>query len=454
MRKKIFIIIGFFLGFFLLAHQEVKALMIMDGYNYTISKPRPRIIIPFRDPYTPPINTPKRDPDNTRPDFEDKESRPQYWEKPPELQTSTQETWVPNDKLKEYCLANRGCSKEQILAYFIKTLEFKIGEVVVKEGDPAYGYAGTQGNEYISGGSQSGIAGFYQADNGGWYPISVPPPPRNPNEPFSRTPQNPAIPSEALLLVATLTPTPTPYPGPWAKLKDASYASRYRLQSYIPAAPLAYDADDTTQPYFIIGDNGLTTSKNIAINGLNSGAKVGSHDWRLDNYVNMLPPTFSPSDFELYVRGRKEHKTIDSLSEINSDGIYSLKSNNDLNIDSVPAAFNLYNVVLLAHANVNINVTNGFTPSKSLAIIAPIINFSSQTTDARGIFIANIINTGQTTNQGLKINGNLIAQDVFNIKRRWSNLNRPTIFVVFKPEIYLDLFPYLSVASYNWQQTQ
>lgn len=378
------------------------------------------------------------------------ENRPDYYtttrvgEQTETGNCSGQVIYTPNDQLKELCAKAGGCELGTIQAQ----AERQIGEnVFIQRFVPtATGLAGTGGNWYLMNSAQHGISGFYQAPNGGWYPIGVPPPPRNPGEPFARSPEE-AIPTEFLIIV-TLTPTPTPYLGPWPKLKDSSYVSRFRVQSTIPANPLAYDSDDNTQPHFIIGDGGVVVSRSISLNSMSSSAKASASDWKLDNYTNMLPPTLTPSDYELYVRGRKEHKNIDSLNEIDGDGIYSLKSTDDLNIDSVLAAFNLYNVVVIAHGAVNINTTNSFNPSKSIAIVAPIINFAPQTTDAKGIFIANNIDTGSTTNQGLKINGNLIAQDTFNLKRRWSNLNRPTIFVVFKPEIYLDLLPYLSIREF------
>jgi hypothetical protein len=63
-------------------------------------------------------------------------------------------------------------------------------------------------------------------------------------------------------VTATPTPTPTPTaaPGPWVKLKDTSFFKEERIESYIPASPVPYDADDTTEPYFIIGDGGLVNS--------------------------------------------------------------------------------------------------------------------------------------------------------------------------------------------------
>jgi hypothetical protein len=92
--------------------------------------------------------------------------------------------------------------------------------------DPYAGQAGTAENEYITNESQSGelddgvkvegVSGFYVAPNGRWYPISVPPPKRNPDEPYSAEP-NPTTPPEQVIVIMTLTPTPTPYLGPWAK---------------------------------------------------------------------------------------------------------------------------------------------------------------------------------------------------------------------------------------------
>ncbi len=68
-------------------------------------------------------------------------------------------------------------------------------------------------------------------------------------------------------VTATPTPTPTPTaaPGPWIKLKDASFVSGERIQSYIPASPVAYDADDTNEAFFIVGDDGAVTAESVAL---------------------------------------------------------------------------------------------------------------------------------------------------------------------------------------------
>ena len=62
----------------------------------------------------------------------------------------------------------------------------------------------------------------------------------------------------------------------------------------------------------------------------------------------------------------------------------------DLAISSVPSVFNDYNVVLLSTGVINVEVTN-FNPSKSVALIAPTINFANTVTEAKGIFIADTV---------------------------------------------------------------
>jgi hypothetical protein len=84
-------------------------------------------------------------------------------------------------------------------------------------------------------------------------------------------------------------------------------------------------------------------------------------------------------------------------------------------------------------------------------ILAKKITFSSSVTTAAGIFIAQTIEY-QSTN-GLKVLGNLISKTAVTLQSRSDN-TRPSLFIVFKPQMYLELLPYLSISKYDWQQLQ
>ena len=191
----------------------------------------------------------------------------------------------------------------------------------------------------------------------------------------------------------------------------------------------------------------------INLTGINPSAKPSANNWSAS-----YSPTFRfqpPVSFLAYVKSRKEYKTITSLDEIDADGIYFYDG--DLTFDSIPSQFNSYNVVLISLETVTINTDLNKTADpnlKSIAILAPTINFAPTVTQADGIFIASTVDTGATANQGLKIVGNLIAQTSLINQRQWSDPNRPVLFVVFDSKKYLDLLPYLSTAKYEWKQTQ
>lgn len=252
---------------------------------------------------------------------------------------------------------------------------------------------------------------------------------------------------------ATPTPTPTPTLGPWIKLKNSSYSSKNNLTNNIPLVPVSYDGtgDDTAETYFIINNGGLVAAPNININSNNPGAKTNENDWKVS--YTPSPYSMTPTLFYSYVKARKEYKKINALSEIDADGIYYYQGASPLSLASVPTQFNLYKVVLISSGVVEISVAN-FNPTYSVAIVAPTIDFSSSVTQATGIFIADTVTTGINNNQGLKIVGNLIAQTSLTNSRKWSDLNKPSIFIIFDQGKYLDLLTYLSTATYDWRQTQ
>ncbi len=243
--------------------------------------------------------------------------------------------------------------------------------------------------------------------------------------------------------------------GPWIKLKDSSFISAKNLFNMISLVPDPYDADDTTEQYFIVGVAGIVAAPAISINisNINPTAKTGNPE-----YKAIYTPAYSmtPALFLSYIKARKEYKVITDLGEITGSGIYVY--NGDISIDSDSSPFNTAgNIVLISTGTVTVirvAPATVFTPVGTAAIIAPTINFSSNLTEATGIFIGNTISTGTNATQGLKIVGNLIAQTSLVNNRKWAATGKPSLFIKFDQTKYINLLPYLSTADYQWREVQ
>ena len=241
----------------------------------------------------------------------------------------------------------------------------------------------------------------------------------------------------------------------WTKLKDSSYVSTNSLYNLLSLTPVAYDADDTTDQYFIVGNDGVVAAPGIEldISNVTPTAKTGNPEYK----VIYTPESYSltPSSFLSYVRARKEYKVITDLGEITGSGIYVYSG--DLAISSNVTPFNQsYKIVLIVSGTVTISAApdNTFTPTGTAALVATTINFDSTITEAHGIFIGRTISTGTNANQGLKIVGNLIAQTTLSNTREWPTTTKPSVFIKFDQAKYISLLPYLSTASYQWRQIQ
>jgi len=115
--------------------------------------------------------------------------------------------------------------------------------------------------------------------------------------------------------------------GPWIKLKDTSFVSPRTLTNLIPLPPTAYDADDTTEQYFIVGKSGVALAPAISldISNITLTAKTGNPEYK----ALYTPGAFSmtPALFLSYVKARKEYKVITSLNEVTESGIYVYNGN-------------------------------------------------------------------------------------------------------------------------------
>ena len=271
---------------------------------------------------------------------------------------------------------------------------------------------------------------------------------------------------DAIFIVTTPTPTPTPIPpGPWIKLRDTSFQSRNSLINSIPTSIVTYDTDDTIDPYFIIYNAGVVVGDPlIDIDNINSNAKFS--DPTSANHSATHLPTYplSPNSFLSYIKARKQHTTVNSLNQIITDGLYTYQGNLVIDNSNPISDATASKFVLIVEGDVTIdqvkfNIGNDCIDtltSKSIAILSKTgtIVFSNTSQCAAGVFIASNIDTGSTTNKGLKIVGNLVAQTSLINGREWTNDSMPSLFIKFDPVQYINLLPYLSTVSYQWSQVQ
>lgn len=243
-------------------------------------------------------------------------------------------------------------------------------------------------------------------------------------------------------------PDPPVFIGTWFKLKDASFNSVISRSINLPFPPGAYDADDTTDPYLIIGSGGVVLSPStytISDNWQYSESNSSNQDYKYKN-------TFSPEKYEDYVLSSREYIEINDLSEIEQNKInYFVGNVNSGAIDVGKAPF-----VLLIHGNLSFN--NDFNDSNnSIALIATEnINIFKNTESIGGIIAATNISLGAESDTPLKITGNVISTNPIDTstRERIDDRTRPSFFVVFSPKMYIELFDYLSRATYDWKQLQ
>lgn len=280
-------------------------------------------------------------------------------------------------------------------------------------------------------------------------PTSTPTP--TPTATKTPTPTNTPTPTKT----PTPTLTPTPTQTPWKKLKSASFQSKNSLFNNIPINIIPFDIDDTSESYFIINNAGVVSLPTYNINFHNNTAQISSTNYYTTNYTPAI--SLDKNVFLEYLKSRKNYLQIRNLTEMQNDGIYYLQNNIEINNENVNN-FNNKKVVLIIDGVVDFNLNQFFPSNNYVIILASTINFYYQTTavaEARGVFIANIINTGKFDNLGLKIIGNLVTDNLNNQRNQNSTNNgKPSIFIVFDPKIYFNLLPYLSIDKYEWRQLQ
>ncbi|OGK47547.1 hypothetical protein A2963_00745, partial [Candidatus Roizmanbacteria bacterium RIFCSPLOWO2_01_FULL_40_13] len=244
--------------------------------------------------------------------------------------------------------------------------------------------------------------------------------------------------------------------GPWFKIKDGSFSKIGSFAMRIPAVVNKFDADDTTQPYLVV--NTTNDPGVVVIPNPPATDQASSKEWiNSSNYTYKTP--FTPETFLSYIKSRKEYRTITNLSNLSS-GIYQYNNNLTINNTSEYQITGASPVSLfVAGGDVTINTTdnvfgNSASPESVVIFTTGTINIAPNMQELNGLFIANQVNFG-TSNTPLKIVGNIISfGPVDSTTRDRADLSRPSVFIVVKPGMYLDLLPIFSTASYEWKQLQ
>ena len=289
-----------------------------------------------------------------------------------------------------------------------------------------------------------------------------------------------ALPTPLPTGIKTPTPSKTPAPTPtaeplaagqgWFKLKDASFHRQGRFRDYLDPDLTAYDSDDTTDMYPLIGGAGVLTANSKTIDIGSNTEDASRKRWERSLFADDNSFLNDLKTFVSYASSEKNVKVITSISQVQPNTINIFKGNATINNQSQNKIPNgIRNYILLVDGDLTLADMPGNgdifnQQERSAAIMATgSINIYSDYTELNGIFIAQTIDlgydppaSGTMHSTPLKINGNIItAQPMNNIQRkRTDDDTKPSLFIVFKPEMYMDLLPLLSVIVRESSQIQ
>lgn len=257
----------------------------------------------------------------------------------------------------------------------------------------------------------------------------------------------------------------------WYRLKQASLAKQGAVLNFIPPNVVPYDGFDTDeellnirQPAESDGIGLITTGNSIDIGPITSN--VSNKNWAKTNYSANKGYLSNLSSFTSYARAKKEIKVINNLSEMESNKINIIYSDVTIAFSAFDA---IDNAVLIVNGQVLLDQAPPILPipqifnrnRNSIAIIATgQINVHQNLTEINGIFIANSYDLGWggvSSGTPLKVVGNLISNTaVTNIKRYRpvADYQRASLYIVFYPQYYYDLIPYLSTITQEGRQLE
>ncbi|QQS44434.1 hypothetical protein IPM65_02435 [Candidatus Roizmanbacteria bacterium] len=257
----------------------------------------------------------------------------------------------------------------------------------------------------------------------------------------------------------------------WYRLKQASFTKQGAIVNFIPVNTLPYDAYDTNQPLLNIRQAaepdgvGLVTSGGGIDLGPGNGATVpavSQKNWAKLTYSANKGYLSNLGSFLSYARAKKEIKTITNINDLESNKINIFQGNLTLQNNTINPSRD--NMVLIVQGNLTIQSApgNNFNQARRSwgFIVTGQINVNPSINEMNGVFIANNFDLAYgaaTSTTPLKVVGNLISNTpLTNIKRYRpvADYQRASLYVVFYPEYYYDLVPYLSTITQEGRQLE
>ncbi len=243
----------------------------------------------------------------------------------------------------------------------------------------------------------------------------------------------------------------------WYKLKNASFHRQGSLQMSIPSNITRFDNDDTTEMYPLSVNAGVMTASSTPISVASTTNSVSNVGWNKDSFNDENSFLASLPSFLEYAKLQKKTQIITSVSEIQSDIINIFEGNLIIN-NSNQLPSNENNYVLIVNGNLTLEDMPGNSErfnnqGRSIAVMTTgAFNIHSDYDELTGIFISQSINLGYDTPavdtrhaKSLKIVGNLIsATPIDDLRRINPDTTKPTLFIVFRPDFYVDLLTLLS----------
>jgi hypothetical protein len=227
----------------------------------------------------------------------------------------------------------------------------------------------------------------------------------------------------------------------------------------MPIAPTRYDTTDAVPTLTNYGFN-TGTDANGAVT---SNAFLGNYtkysvdrDWHIDGYP--MASRDVTSVYLQYVTKRKLTAYVANSyprgSVILVPGGTTIPAITDLSFTGAVADGGVLFLVGTSGTPGAVTLSGNITTTTAVGIIAGGITVSPAVSEIDGVFAANIFDTGATTDQGLKIVGNLTAVQTFTNNRKWQDTSRPSVYVQYDIGRQLGLLKNLSIATSTSQQEE